>query len=102
PVRELADVLAHAHARGVTHRALTLRSVMFATGDRLAPVSVLDWGLPVDDIGIFGAPERGSADADGRADVFALGVIAFRALTRRFPGEGARETMPGVPAGLAL
>jgi serine/threonine-protein kinase len=35
------------------------------------------------------APEqvRGNMDVDGRADVYAVGVIAFAALTGRFPFE---------------
>jgi serine/threonine-protein kinase len=101
-IRDVADVLAYAHARGIVHRGLTLRSIVLATGPRAWPIAVGDWGLPAPELGVFSAPEL-STDAphDGRADVFALGVIAFRAATCRFPGEGGVFDVPGAPTALA-
>ena len=101
-VRDLADVLAHAHAHGVVHRALTLRSVVIATGARDFPLCIADWGRAVDllsgELGVYAAPEGDAGD--GRVDIYALGVIAFRATTRRFP-EGPIVDVPGVASGLA-
>ena len=101
-IRDVADVLAYAHARGIVHRGLTLRSIVLATGARSWPIAVADWGLYTPELGVFSAPEL-STDApyDGRVDVFALGVIAFRAATCRFPGEGGVFDVPGAPTGLA-
>ena len=101
-IRDIADVLAYAHALGVVHRALTLRSIVIATGTRAFPVVIADWGLRSGDIGVYAAPELSmSAVCDGRADVYSLGVIAFRAATRMFPGDDGIFDLPGVPAGLA-
>jgi serine/threonine protein kinase len=103
-IRDIADVLAYAHELGVVHRALTLRSIVLATGTRSFPVAVADWGMRSGDIGVYAAPELSmepSAEANGRADVYSLGVIAFRAATQRFPGEGGMFDASGVPTGLA-
>jgi serine/threonine protein kinase len=101
-IRDAADVLAYAHSRGVVHRALTLRSIIVTTGRGDFPICIADWGLRVDDLGVFAAPELSVGGSfDGRVDIFALGVIAFRAVTRRFPGEGGIYDVPGVPTSLA-
>jgi serine/threonine-protein kinase len=100
-IHDLADVLVYAHERGVVHRALTLRSVVLATGTRAFPLAITDWGVRDTDLGVFGAPE-GEA-ADGRGDVYALGVIGYRAATRRFPQPDAScsDVVPGLATLLA-
>jgi serine/threonine protein kinase len=100
-IRDIADVLAYAHSLGVVHRALTLRSVVLATGPRHYPLSIADWGMRSGNIGVYAAPELSMHHTiDGGVDVYSLGVIAFRAATRKFPGEGGIFDVPGVPHGL--
>lgn len=103
-VRDLADILEHAHRRGVIHRGLRPDRVV-VTGDRRYPLCIPDWSeamahdatshlLPsaaAEGSGRYTAPELarmrdGARDAvDDRVDMFALGVIAYRALTGRLP-----------------
>lgn len=97
-VRDVAEVLAHAHARHVVHRALTVRSIVLATGERAFPLSITDWGLVAKDLGVYAAPE---ATREAPADVYALGVIAHRAATRLFPVDGEPGDLAELPAELA-
>ena len=111
----LARGVAAAHARGIVHRDLKPENVMITRDGR---VKILDFGVaklrsdadvrsrgslrPVQTesgvvIGTAGymAPEQiRGADADGRADVFALGAILFELLTgqRAFDGPTRADT----------
>jgi serine/threonine-protein kinase len=100
-VRDLADALAHAHARSFVHGALTLRSIVLATGERKFPLCITDWGMAAsaDDRGVYTAPE---AEVTAAADIYSLGVIAYRATTRRFPADRVIDELPGVAPSLAL
>ena len=97
-IEGVAEVLAAAHAVGITHRDLKPDNV-FLTPDASHAVSVIDWGIAHEQQGArytnlneaigtptYMAPEQArGAPTDGRADVYGLGVVAFRALTGRAP-----------------
>lgn len=112
-MRDLADILEHAHRRGVIHRGLRPDRIV-VTNDRRYPLCIPDWSEaiahdasagvpPVDDCRGYAAPELAHQDADSpervddRADMFALGAIAYRALTGALPfgeGDGAAPYVP--------
>jgi serine/threonine protein kinase len=93
-VRDLSVILEHAHRRGIVHRALRPEVVVLdARG-----VHVVDWSdarahdapraphAPAQGSRPYVAPELVMGDvADDRADVYALGAIAYRALTGALP-----------------
>ncbi|MBA3394968.1 MAG: protein kinase [Deltaproteobacteria bacterium] len=91
-LRNVAEVLEHAHARGVVHRALTADAIL-KTPSRSSSICVVNWGKA----SAVGADQHRADDA--RADVHALGAIAFRALTGclHTPAVSATEWCPGAP-----
>lgn len=111
-IRDLADILEHAHRRGVIHRGLRPDRIV-VTNRRRFPLCIPDWSeaiahdasasvAPYDGLPAYTAPELANQDAGGaervddRADMFALGAIAYRALTGALPFEN--EDVPYVPA----
>ena len=108
---QLGHALAAAHAVGVVHRDLKPENVFLArsrrSGDALFDVKVLDFGLAKLVEGalatsgqsaligkpLFMAPEQTevSRAATSAIDVWALGLIFYRALTGRYFWRSARE-----------
>ncbi|MBG0567858.1 serine/threonine-protein kinase [Actinoplanes aureus] len=124
---EVASALATAHARGVVHRDVTPANVML-TG---AGAKVVDFGISAavgqrdaaPDGSLLGtpaylAPERlGGASVSPATDVYALGLLLYRALTGRLPWPAGNTAealrahlyadpepipdLPGMPSGVA-
>jgi serine/threonine-protein kinase len=96
-LREIAWALSYAHASGVIHRDLTLDNILLERESGRALLA--DFGLareveqaesgPVIGTPGYLAPEviRGELP-DGRADLYALGIVGFGALSGRLPFEG--------------
>src|SRR3954467_122161 len=92
---EICDALAHAHAAGILHRDVKPSNVLLAAGR----AKLLDFGLArmqeaetltaqgdVPGTLAYIAPERlAGEDATGAADVWAIGVMLWEALSGRHP-----------------
>lgn len=83
-IRDVAEVLAHAHHRGVVHGGIRTDAIV-ATPDGWR---VVDWS------------DADVAD-DPVTDVEALGAVAYAALARCLPTMPLVRRCPGVPAGVA-
>lgn len=107
-LRGVADGIAHAHARGVLHRDIKPDNVMLTGRHAL----VVDFGiaramndavdagtLTATGVAIgtpwYMAPEQitGEADPDARADVYAVGALAFEMLTGTPPFTGTHQVV---------
>jgi serine/threonine protein kinase/tetratricopeptide (TPR) repeat protein len=97
--RQVAEGLAEAHRLGVVHRDLKPQNIMI---DREGAVRILDFGIArsagakgITGAGVMvGTPEYMSPEqvdgkeADGRSDIYSLGIVLFEMLTGRVPFEG--------------
>jgi hypothetical protein len=103
-LRDVADALSHAHAHGVVHRDIkpdnvllsghhavvtdfgVAKAVSAATGEAAITSMGVALGTPA-----YMAPEQATADphVDHRADIYALGALAYEMLSGRPPFVGS-------------
>ena len=82
-VRAVADILGHAHGRGVVHQRLVERVVVLTPG-RVTPVCLRGWGDVV--------THELHPPAEPASDVYSLGALAQRALQGTCPEAPAELT----------
>lgn len=101
--KQIADGIRFAHQKGIVHRDLKPQNIMLTDIVSKDQVKILDFGIAriaqdskrLTRVGevvgspIYMAPEQCMGEAaDGRADIYAFGVLIFRALTGHFPHMG--------------
>jgi serine/threonine protein kinase len=102
-ILQVADVLANAHSKGVIHRDLKPENIMLRKGLRGIHAKVLDFGIArlmeegtrltvagaIAGTPRYMSPEQVEGkDVDAFADVYALGIVTFEAITGSQPFDG--------------
>ncbi len=104
-LRDLAEVLEHAHRRGAIHCGLRPSRIVLTGRARGFPLCITDWSdarthdaapapyQPTVASWHYTSPELACGDAiDDRVDIYALGVIAYQLLTGVLPFAGRVAT----------
>ena len=102
-LREVADALHYAHSRGVVHRDIKPDNILIETATGRAVVTDFgiaraaeaDTRLTATGIAVgtpaYMSPEQamGEREVDGRADIYALGVVGYQMLAGELPFQAA-------------